>query len=76
MQETGALFLGEEDPLEKKQQPIPVILPGKFPGQRSLTGYSPWGSKRAGRDWAHMHAEMPLTGNEMKEIHHKITIQK
>ena len=24
-------------------QPIPVFLPGKFHGQRSLAGYSPWG---------------------------------
>ena len=23
-------------------QPTPVFLPGKFPGQRSLEGYSPW----------------------------------
>ena len=26
-------------------QPIPVFLPGKFHGQRSLAGYSPWGHK-------------------------------
>ena len=37
------LSLGEEDPLEK--QPTPVFLPGKFHGQRSLVGYSPWGRK-------------------------------
>ena len=24
---------------------IPVFLPGKFHGQRSLVGYSPWGRK-------------------------------
>ena len=24
---------------------IPVFLPGKFHGQRSLVGYSPWGHK-------------------------------
>ena len=29
----------------RKWQPIPVFLPGKFHGQRSLTGYSPWGHK-------------------------------
>ena len=23
----------------------PVLLPGEFQGQRSLTGYSPWGHK-------------------------------
>ena len=26
-------------------QPIPVFLPGKSHGQRSLVGYSPWGHK-------------------------------
>ena len=29
----------------KKQQPIPVFLPGKSNGQRSLAGYSPCGLK-------------------------------
>ena len=27
-------------------QPTPVVLPGKFHGQRSLAGYSPWGHKK------------------------------
>ena len=27
----------------RKQQPVPVILPGKFHGQRNLVGCSPWG---------------------------------
>ena len=27
--------------------PTPVFLPGKFPGQRSLMGYSPWGHKES-----------------------------
>ena len=26
--------------------PTPVFLPGKFHGQRSLVGYSPWSSKQ------------------------------
>ena len=29
----------------QKQQPTPVCLSGKFHGQRSLVGYSPWGCK-------------------------------
>ena len=29
----------------RKWQPTPVLLPGKFHGQRSLVGYSPWGRK-------------------------------
>ena len=37
--------LGQEDPLEKERQPIPIVLPGEFHGQRSLLGYSPWGCK-------------------------------
>ena len=30
-----------------KWQPTPVLLPGKSHGQRSLVGYSPWGSKES-----------------------------
>ena len=32
-------------PWSRKWQPIPVFLPGKFHGQRSLSSYSPWGHK-------------------------------
>ena len=32
-------------PWRKKWQPTSVLLPGKFHGQRSLVGYSPWGGK-------------------------------
>ena len=31
----------------RKWQPAPVFLPGKFHGQRSLVGYSPWGHKES-----------------------------
>ena len=31
---------------ERKWQPVPVFLPGKFHGQRSLEDYSPWGHKK------------------------------
>ena len=30
-------------PWRRKWQAAPVFLPGKFSGQRSLVGYSPWG---------------------------------
>ena len=43
--ETRARFLGQEDPLEKDIAPTPVLLPGKWHGQRSLVGYSQWGHK-------------------------------
>ena len=32
-------------PWRRKWQPMPVSLPGKSHGQRSLVGYSPWGHK-------------------------------
>ena len=44
-QEMWVQSLGWKDPLEKKMQPTLVFLPEKFQGQRSLTGYSPWGHK-------------------------------
>ena len=36
--------LGREDPLEEG---MAVFLPGESDGQRSLAGYSPWGSKES-----------------------------
>ena len=32
-------------PWRRKEQPALVFLPGKFHGQRSLVGYSPWGDR-------------------------------
>ena len=40
MQETQ-VSLGQEDALEKEPATNPVFLPGEFPGQRHLVGYSP-----------------------------------
>ena len=37
-------------PWSRKWEPTPIILPEKFRGQRSLVGYSPWGSQRVGHD--------------------------
>ena len=34
-----------EIPWRKKWHSTPVFLPGKFPGQKSLVGCSPWGRK-------------------------------
>ena len=39
-------------PWRKKWQPTPVFLPVKSHGQKSLEGYSPWGRKRIGQNWA------------------------
>ena len=40
----GRLML---DPWRRQWHPIPVLLPGKSHGQRSLVGCSPWGSKES-----------------------------
>ena len=42
-------------PWKMKWQPTPVFLPGKFHGQRSLVGYSPWVHKRVRHNWACTH---------------------
>ena len=51
VQETQVKSLGQEDPLEEEMvthsSGILVFLPGKFHGQRSLVGYSPWGHKES-----------------------------
>ena len=47
MQETKVWSLGQEDPLEKERATTPVLLPGKFQGQRNLGGYSPQGGKES-----------------------------
>ena len=39
----GDLWLGKI-PWNRKWQPTPVFLPAKSHGQRTLVGYSPWGS--------------------------------
>ena len=36
-------------PWNRKWQPTPVFLPGKFHGQRSLVGYSLWDRKESDR---------------------------
>ena len=41
----GSIPGSGRSPWNKKQQPIPVFLPGKFHGQRSLVGFSPWGHR-------------------------------
>ena len=47
MRETWVRSLGREDPWRRKSQPTPVLLPGKFHGQRSLVSYSPWDCKES-----------------------------
>ena len=48
MQEMWVRSLDGKDPLKKKMAtPIPVFLPGKSHGQRSLVDYSPWGHRES-----------------------------
>ena len=43
-------------PWRRKWQPTLVFLPGKFHGQKSLVGYSPWGHKESDTtDYMHTH---------------------
>ena len=41
---------GWEDPLEKQWQPVPIFLPGKFHGQKSLAGLQSMGLQRVGHN--------------------------
>ena len=45
IEETWVRSLGQEDPLEEEMATHSVFLLGKFRGQRSLVGYSPWDHK-------------------------------
>ena len=42
--------LVREDPLEKGMQLTLKFFSGESHGQKSLVGYSPWGSQRIGHD--------------------------
>ena len=47
-----------KSPWSRKQHPTPEFLPGKFHGQRSLEGYSPWVHKESDMtEWLSMHAQ-------------------
>ena len=43
--DVGSIPGSGKSPGEGNWQHFPVFLPGKFHGQRSLAGYSPWGYK-------------------------------
>ena len=49
-------------PWRREGQPAPIFLPGKSHGQRRLVGYSPWGHKKLGHDWATFTLWMKQTG--------------
>ena len=45
----------------RKWKPTPVFLPGKFHGQRSLEGYSPWAAKSR--------TELSMAWHEVTEVY-------
>ena len=45
MQETRVQSWVKEIPWRREWLPTPVFLPGKFNGERSLAGHSPWDCK-------------------------------
>ena len=47
MQEIWVRTLGWEDPLEKGMAIHSRFVPGESHGQRTLTGYSPWGQEES-----------------------------
>ena len=49
-QERQIQSLSQEDLRRRKWQPIPVFLPWKCHGQRSLAGYSSWDHQRVGHN--------------------------
>ena len=48
----AGLLPGSGRSQRREQQPIPVFLPGKSHGQRSLESYSPWGRKESDNNLA------------------------
>ena len=55
----------EKIPWRRKWQPTSVFLPGKFHGQRSLVGYSPWGRKESDMT-EHTEAQMPSENEDFR----------
>ena len=50
--------------IQRRQwQPMPVFLPGKSHGWRSLVGWSPWGRKESeATEWLHFHFSLSCIG--------------
>ena len=55
-------------PWNRKWQPIPIFLPGKFHAQRSLAGYSPWGRKESDTtEWLHFHFILDFKSEKLND---------
>ena len=62
MQRPGYSPYIEKIPWRREWLPIPVFLPGEFCGQKRLAGYSPWGCKESGHNWASNTITFTFTG--------------
>ena len=65
-------------PWRRKWQPLPIFLPGKIRGQRSLTGYSPKGHKESDRAecarthaHTHTHTNTHTKGKKRRKVRKK-----
>ena len=56
-------------PGERNGKPTPVFLPGKFHGQRSLVGYTPWGCKESDMTEHRMHSYLLFQDAMIKFSH-------
>ena len=73
MQETWVQSLGQKIPWRRIWQPIPVLLPGKSHGWRSLVAYSPWGRKESDRtERLHFLGVLDLVTWECIYVHQKV----
>ena len=54
--------------VEKAMAPTPVLLPGKFHGQRSLVGSSPWGRKESDTTERLHSLSLQGTGMQKQEV--------
>ena len=61
-------------PGSRKWQPSPVFMPGKFHGQRSLVGYSPWISKTWTRLRDSTHINI-FQGNRLRSVQFSLVTQ-
>ena len=59
-------------PWSRKWQPVPVFLPGKFYGQRSLAAYSPWDHRESDMTkWLSTTHTGAMLLNQVKSVHWK-----
>ena len=56
-------------PWKRKWQPTPEFLPGKFHGQRSQAGHSPWGHKRVGHNLVNKQQYFNMSQYEINKSH-------